>query len=98
MSDLSSIAAQFADIVKGEMDSRETDATARIVEANLVTAILAKPLLALPQDLMVLTGCQKSTAYKIQASSAFPATFTLARQTFVRTDDFMAALPAIAGK
>lgn len=95
MSDLSNIAAQFAEIVKGELDSRENDATARIAEANLVTALLAKPVLALPDDLMVLTGCEKSTAYKIMQHPDFPETFVLARQKFCRTNEFMAALPMI---
>jgi hypothetical protein len=95
MSDLSNIAAQFADIVRCELDSRETDATARIAQANLVTALLAKPVLALPNDLMVLTGCEKSTAYKIMAHPKFPETFVLARQKFCCTAEFMAALQVI---
>ena len=98
MTDLSNIATQFAEIVKGELGSRETDTAARIAQANLVTALLAKPLLALPQDLMVIADCEKSTAYKIMTHADFPTTFTLARQKFVRTDEFMAALPEIAAR
>ena len=64
-------------------------------EAQLVTAILAKPILALPQDLMVIADCKKSTAYKLAQHPDFPATFTIARQTFVKTEDFMAAMPRI---
>ncbi len=95
MTDMSALVQQFAEAVGQQLDDRETSAVAKTAEANLITALLAKPLLHLPDDLMVLCGCEKSTAYKIMGHDDFPATFTLGRQRFCRTDEFMEALPVI---
>jgi predicted DNA-binding transcriptional regulator AlpA len=97
VNDLSNIASQFAAIVSEQLDARENATAAREAEARLITAILSKPLLALPQDLQTVAGCAVSTAYDIMKRPAFPKTFVLGRQRFVRIDEFMEALPRIGG-
>ena len=98
MTDLAGIADQFAEIVEKKLDER-VDATAQAeAQAKLVSAILAKPILSLPDDLQHIAGCKKSTAYKIIQHPAFPATFVLGRQKFCATSDFMDALRKIGGQ
>ena len=98
MTDMSNLIAQFTTAIKSELDERETAAAARKAGVELITAILAKPILHLPEDLMSIAGCEKSTAYKIMTHCCFPMTFTLGRQRFCRTADFMDALPMIGEK
>lgn len=62
-------------------------------EAKAVTAVLAKPIIRIPLDLMLVLDCKKTTANKLAAHPRFANTFTVARQRFCKTQDFLACLP-----
>jgi hypothetical protein len=94
--DLDLLSKQFAQAVGDQLDARApSDRDAQIKQAELVTAILAKPIMALPEDLTAVTGLGSNAAYKLIGRPTFPKTFKLGRRRFCYTADFLAALPGI---
>jgi len=89
------LAKEFASMVGEQLDERDAASNSAKAQAELTTAILAKPILHLPEDLMTIVGCGRSAAYVLMRHPNFCPTFTVARQRLCRTGEFLACLPGL---
>ncbi|SPJ28664.1 helix-turn-helix transcriptional regulator [Falsiruegeria mediterranea] len=96
MIDVEALSKTLKQVVGDQLDARApSDRDTQIKQAELVTAILAKPIMALPEDLTAVTGFGSTAAYKLIGRPNFPKTFKLGKRRYCYPADFLAALPGI---
>ena len=71
--------------VEAAVDSALKARVDEVSQHQLVAAILAKPFIVLPEDLMIVLGIGRSTAFELVQGSDFPKTVKVGRQRLLRT-------------